>query len=324
MKAILIHSKIKPIRLKLHKLSHIWDNKMKEINLNSARIFIAVIDKGSFTAAAKELNLPLTTVSRKVAELEKELNIRLLERTTRKMRSTEAGDVLYHSFVRAYEEINLGFDTLMNNEQALRGRIKISIPPCFQILWPLLKGFKEVYPNIEIDSLVTTEKLDLVANGIDVAFRVGDINNLSHVVRRLTSYRHKLVASKNMEKISDTSELYHQPCIAWGNPGSNIHWVLGGKKVRIEPKEISNDYSQLKYNLLNGKYITELPPFLCEEGIRKGDLVEILPDSPLPLLDVSLLYPSRKQLPRLTRLFIEYTVSYFNKLNQETPQSGTC
>ncbi|AXB34687.1 LysR family transcriptional regulator (plasmid) [Vibrio campbellii] len=291
---------------------------MKKLNLNSARIFISVVEKGSFTAAAKELNVPLTTVSRKVAELEKDLGIRLLERTTRKLRSTEAGDVLYHSFVRAYEEINIGFDTLLENEQALRGRIKISIPPCFQIVWPLLKGFKEIYPNIEIDSLVTTEKLDLVANGIDVAFRVGDTNNLSHVVRRLTSYRHKLVASRDMGQVRDFSELYHQPCIAWGSPGSNIRWNLGGEKIKIEPKEISNDYFQLKYNLINGKYITELPPFLCADELRRGELVEVLPNSPLPLLDVNLLYPSRKQLPRLTRLFIDYCVSYFDQLNQES------
>ncbi|MCG9628658.1 LysR substrate-binding domain-containing protein [Vibrio mediterranei] len=293
---------------------------MKKPSLDSARIFIAVIEKGSFTAAARELNVPLTTVSRKVSELEKELGIRLLERTTRKLRSTEAGDILYHSFVRAYEEINIGFDTLIDNEQALRGRIKISMPPCFQIVWPLLKGFKAIYPNIEIDSLVTTEKLDLVANGIDVAFRVGDINNLSHVVRRLTSYRHKLVASRGISQVHDLSELYHQPCIAWGNPGSNIHWNLGGEKIRIEPKEISNDYFQLKYNLINGKYITELPPFLCADELRQGELVEVLPNSPLPLFDVTLLYPSRKQLPRLTRLFIDYCVDYFHQLNQESPQ----
>ncbi|WP_255905511.1 substrate binding domain-containing protein [Vibrio campbellii] len=213
---------------------------------------------------------------------------------------------------------SIGFDTLLENEQALRGRIKISIPPCFQIVWPLLKNFKEIYPNIEIDSLVTTEKLDLVANGIDVAFRVGDTNNLSHVVRRLTSYRHKLVASRDMGQVRDLSELYHQPCIAWGSPGSNIRWNLGGEKIKIEPKEISNDYFQLKYNLINGKYITELPPFLCADELRRGELVEVLPNSPLPLLDVNLLYPSRKQLPRLTRLFIDYCVSYFDQLNQES------
>lgn len=285
---------------------------MKDVSLNGARIFVAVVDKGSFTAAAKEINVPLTTVSRKVSELEEELGIRLLERTTRRQRATEAGEILYHSFVRAFNEINNGLETLSDNEQAIRGRIKISIPPSFHIVWPLLKTFKEAYPNIEVDTVVTTEKLDLVSNGIDVAFRVGSINNLSHVVRRLTAYRHKVVCSPEVHCIAKPTELYHQPCIAWGYPGENVTWMLGDEKIKIEPKEVCNDYSQLKYSVLNGHYVTELPPFLCEDEIKRGELIEVLLDHPMPLFDVSLLYPSRKQLPRLTRLFIDHSVQYFN------------
>lgn len=286
---------------------------MKDLSLNGARIFVTVVDKGSFTAAAKELNVPLTTVSRKVSELEEELGIRLLERTTRKQRTTEAGDILYNSFVRAFNEINNGLETLSDNEQAIRGRIKISIPPSFHIVWPLFKAFKEAYPNIEIDTVVTTEKLDLVSNGIDVAFRVGGINSLSHVVRRLTSYRHKLVSSPDVSQIAKPAELYHHSCIAWGYPGESIVWRLGDEKIKIEPKEVCNDYSQLKYSVLNGQYVTELPPFLCEGEIKRGELIEVLPDFPMPLFEISLLYPSRKQLPRLTRLFIEHSVQYFNE-----------
>lgn len=281
------------------------------MNFNAAHIFTVVVEKGSFSAASKELRIPLTTVSRRVSQLEESVGVRLLERTTRSLRVTDAGHNLYQAFSRGFEEINTGLTELVASESNLKGRIRVSLPPAMEICWPFLQFFKNQYPNIEIDTFITTHKLDLIDSGFDVAFRVGEVNNLSSICRRLLTYRHILIASPSIAPITSIEDLAFHPCIAWGYAGDDIVWSLGGRSISVEPKAISNDYQLLKHNTLNGSYVTELPPFLCSREIETGLLNRVLVDYPLPKLDLNIVYPSRKQQSRITQLFIDASVEYF-------------
>ena len=125
------------------------------MDLNSARIFVNVVDKGSFSSAARQMKIPVSTVSRRVAELESSLNVRLLERSTRKLRLTEAGATLHEFVSRGVEEMDAGLLALAEREQDLRGRLRLSMPPSFEPMWTLLDNFQALHTNIEIDLFVS-------------------------------------------------------------------------------------------------------------------------------------------------------------------------
>ncbi|MFV1983838.1 MAG: LysR family transcriptional regulator [Thiohalomonadales bacterium] len=284
------------------------------MNLNSARIFVNVVAKGSFSSAAKLMGIPVATVSRRVAELESSLDVRLLERSTRKLRLTEAGAILYEFVSRGVEEMNAGLLALSEQEQNLKGHLRLSLPPNFDLMFKLLSDFQELYSNIEIDLFVSERRLDFIEDGIDVALRIGEVASQSAVARLLMTYRHRLVASPEFLtgcSISSPKDIVAMKCAAWCQKDQEIIWTLGNQKLTIEPFIRANDYLHMRYLALNHKCITELPPFFCQNHIESGEFVEVLPDYPLPEQHVNLVYPSRKSVSRITRVFIDYCVENF-------------
>jgi len=284
------------------------------MDLNSARIFANVVTKGSFSSAAKLMGIPVATVSRRVAELEAELNARLLERSTRKLRLTEAGATLYDFVSRGVEEMEAGLLALSDNEKDLRGRLRLSMPPSFEPMWGLLDRFQTLHANIEIDLFVSERRLDFIEDGIDVALRIGDVASLSAVARHLMAYRHRLVASPGFltnVSIQSPQDILSVPCAAWSQKNDVVEWTLGHDKIRINPFLRANDYLHMRYLALKGKCLTELPPFFCQKHIESGELIEVLPDYAMPEQQVNLVYPSRKSVSRITRVFIDYCVENF-------------
>jgi DNA-binding transcriptional LysR family regulator len=286
-------------------------NGEKHVDLNSARIFANVVAKGSFSGAAKFMGLPIATVSRRVAELESSLDVRLLERSTRKLRLTEAGATLYEFVSRGVEEMDAGLLALTEKEHDLRGRLRLSMPPSFEPMWALLDSFQALHTQIEIDLFVSERRLDFIEDGIDVALRVGEVASQSAVARFLLSYRHRLVASPEFLRnvsIQSPQDILSAQCGAWGQKGDVIAWTLGSENLSINPFLRANDYLHMRYLALRGKCITELPPFFCKKYLESGELVEVLPEYSMPELQVNLVYPSRKSLSRITRVFIDYCV----------------
>ena len=284
------------------------------MDLNSARIFVNVVARGSFTGAAKFMGVPVATVSRRVAELESSLNVRLLERSTRKLRLTEAGATLYEFVSRGVEEMDAGLLALSEKEQDLRGRLRFSMPPSFEPMWRLLDNFQALHTNIDIDLFVSERRLDFIEDGIDVALRIGEVASQSAVARLLMSYRHRLVATPDfLSKVSVQSpqDILSVDCAAWSQKNDVVVWTLGQENLTINPFLRANDYLHMCYLVLKGQCITELPPFFCQKYIESGELVEVLPDYPMPEQQVNLVYPSRKSVSRITRVFIDYCVKNF-------------
>jgi len=260
------------------------------------------------------MGIPVATVSRRVAELESSLDVRLLERTTRKLRLTEAGAILYEFVSRGVEEMNAGLLALSEQEQNLKGHVRLSLPPSYDPMFKLLSDFQELYSNIEINLFVSERQLDFIEDGIDVALRIGDVASQSAVARLLMSYRHRLVASPTFLtgcSIDYPKDILSKKCAAWCQKDQEVIWTLGNQQLKIEPFIRANDYLHMRYLALNHKCITELPPFYCQKYVERGDLVEVLPDYPLPEQRVSLVYPSRKSVSRITRVFIDYCVENF-------------
>lgn len=284
------------------------------MDLNSARVFANVVAKGSFSSAAKTMGMPVATVSRRVAELESSLDARLLERSTRKLRLTEAGAVLYGFVSRGVEEMDAGLLALSEQSSNLQGRLRLSLPPSFEPMWKLLDTFQKLHANIEIDLFVSERRLDFIEDGIDAALRIGDVASQSAVARLLMHYRHRLVASPAFlegSSITLPQDILTHRCVAWCQKNQTLHWHLGNEKVTINPFIRANDYLHMRYLVLNHQGITELPPFLCDEPIACGALVEVLPDYPMPEQQVNLVYPSRKSVSRITRVFIDFCVEHF-------------
>src|SRR6202047_316270 len=167
-------------------------------NLNSLALFAAVIDAKSFSRAAQRLKVPTSTVSRRIADLEKELGARLLERSTRKLRPTDLGAqvlaLAHQSADIAQEVANIATD----HTSGTAGLLRLSAPPSISdsLLSPLISGFQTEFPKISVQIFITERVLDLIADGVDISFRVGTkLEDSTVVARRVLTYRHQLVAS---------------------------------------------------------------------------------------------------------------------------------
>jgi DNA-binding transcriptional LysR family regulator len=171
-------------------------------DLNSLALFAKVVEATSFSEAARRLKMPISTVSRRIAELEDQLGVRLLERSTRNLRVTELGaEVLEHA--RRSAELSEAVEGIVSNRLSeVSGTLKLSAPPSISdtLLTPLVMAFQASYPNIRIQVLVTERMIDLIAEGVDLAFRLGPLKDSCLVARRILTYRHQLVASSSYLK----------------------------------------------------------------------------------------------------------------------------
>jgi len=283
------------------------------MDLNSVALFVKVVQKGSFSAASRHSGVPVATVSRRISDLERSLDVRLLERSTRHLRLTGAGSTLYDFVSRGLQEMDAGMLALQSRESELRGTLRLSLPPNFEPWWELLRDFQKNFPHIELDIYSTERNIDLIEDGIDVALRIGEVTDLSAVARKLIDYRHILVATPQFIKSFGRPELPQDlssfPCAAWRKKDTLIEWALGGEKISIEASVRANDYPQMRYLALQHLCITEQPPFMVNELIAEKRLVQILPEYPFPEYSVSVLYQSRHQLSRIARVYIDFCTS---------------
>ena len=289
------------------------------MDLNAAALFVKVVQYGSFSETARRTNVPVATVSRRIKELEKDLGFRLLERSTRSLRLTDAGARFFEYANQGVEAFEIGLSTLDQDQHDLSGTLRLSLPPGFIPWRKLLQDFQSGYPNVNVELLVTERRVDLIEDGIDVALRIGDRQNDRAITKKLGEYRHLLVASPNFlkqyGKPLQPTHLLTMPCASWSSTDSAI-WQLGDETVQINPFFQVNDYLHLLELALAGICVTELPPFLAQDYIAEGQLQHLLTNHPIPLCELNLLYPSRRQLSRLVKTYInfcsEWVVNFFN------------
>ena len=211
------------------------------MDLNATRMFVAVVQAGSLSAAATRLGIPLPTLSRRVRDLERQLKVQLLERSARGVKLTDVG-------TRLYEHAGRGIEALLEAEQAvesdqahLKGRLRLSLPQTFEPWWGLLAAFQRHYPNIQVHVYSTERRVDLIEDDIDVALRVGAIAHEAMVARHVLSYRNILAASPQLVKRlgvpAEPNALHRFPCGVWASRVDvPARWELGGHVV--EPKAV--------------------------------------------------------------------------------------
>jgi DNA-binding transcriptional LysR family regulator len=280
------------------------------LDLKAAQMFVAVVRAGSLSAAAAKTRVPLATLSRNVRQLEGELGVRLLERSARGTKLTDAGMQLYEHASRGIDALQEGELAVTSHRHVLKGRLRLSIPPSFEPWWELLAAFQREHPDIQVVVYTTERAVDLSMEGIDIALRIGPVVHESLLTKRLLRYRHLLVASPALvERFGmpmSPDALCALPTGIWVRD-ANAHrpWRLGEREIEPTPILAVNDYLHLRQRAIQGDIVTELPPFLAAEALRDGRLVALLVNHPFPEQEVSLLY-QRQQPSRVVRAYLEY------------------
>src|SRR5580704_1669986 len=155
------------------------------MDLNATRMFVAVVQAGSLSAAATSLGTPLATLSRRMRDLERQLRVQLLERSARGTKLTDAGARLYEHASRGIEALLEAEQAVVSDQARLKGRLRLSLPQTFEPWWELLAAFQRRYPDIQVYVYSTERRMDPIEDGIDVALRVGAIVHEAMVARRL-------------------------------------------------------------------------------------------------------------------------------------------
>ena len=286
---------------------------MPRSDLNAASVFAKVVSTGSFTRAARELGMPKSTVSRKVAELEERLGARLLQRTTRKLNLTEVGRTFYRHAARAVSEIETAEQAVMALEQAPRGRLRVSAPPDLEFLGPICAEFLRDHPEVHLELVGTDRIVDLVEEAYDVAIRAGPLVDSSLRARRLMSWEGFLVASpRYLEQRGAPTvpeQLVTHDCIAFGTGSDRIEWTLrSGRKtasVQVLGRFVTNDFRAMGDALAAGVGIAVMPAFRCTAEVLAGRLSRVLPEWSAPEESLHAVYPSHRQVSPKVTAFVE-------------------
>ncbi|MBV8188009.1 MAG: LysR family transcriptional regulator [Alphaproteobacteria bacterium] len=301
------------------------------MDLNALVVFAKVVEANSFSEAARRLKMPISTVSRRVAELEDQLGVRLLERSTRNLRLTELGTEVLEQAIRSAELSEAVESIVSNRLTSVVGTLRLSAPPSISdtLLAPLVTAFQASYPNVRIQILVTERHVDHIAEGVDLVFRRRGFKDSSLVVRKLLSYRHQLVASpeylasckapRRPHDLLDHRLLtfsYWRPESSWSLVHAN---GVDQESVTFEPSLAMNDFAGLVPALLAGAGIGELPPVVQPDLVRQGRLVEVMPDWHLPTLEFSLVHLGNRHISKPCRLFKEFATQMVPKLFPDLP-----
>lgn len=290
-------------------------------DLKPIRVFLEVAKQQSFAAAARALHLTPASVTRIVARLEDDLGQQLLVRTTRKVSLTSAGALVatrYQSLIEAFDRVA---EDLNREMQPFRGRIAINAPVSFglRLLPSLLERFTLAYPNVDLSIQLTDRLVDIVTESCDLSIRLSaPPTDKSTIWRRLCTVPLRAVAAPRLfDRIAvpqTPDDLIPRLCLSYGADESPEVWDFrkgSVKRTVTAGTAIRTNNGDLLYALArDGVGIAVLPEFLVAEGLKRGEVVPVLPDWSLPQLSLSLFYPPYETLPPLVATFSDFLEAY--------------
>ncbi|MCA9608731.1 MAG: LysR family transcriptional regulator [Myxococcales bacterium] len=284
------------------------------MDLNALRVFAKVVEAGSFVGASRELDVPKSTVSRRVSELEAKLGARLLQRTTRKLRLTDAGRAYYEHAARALVEVEAAERAVTQLAEVPRGRLRVTTPLNFGFLAPIVVSFTARFEEVEVDLVGTDRVVDLVEEGFDLAIRAGRLRDTSVVASRIGALERYLVASPSFIAAHGApkrpDDLRALECLVFSGSSDGASWRLTRAKqtrtVRVQGRLVVNDFEFLEEAARAGLGVALLPAHHAVEDLREGRLVRLLPGWCSSEQPISVVYPSARHLAPKVRAFIEH------------------
>ncbi|MBD3897233.1 LysR family transcriptional regulator [Halomonas sp. ML-15] len=301
-------------------------------DLNDALIFAKVVDQGSFIAAAKQLHLSKTTVSRKVQGLEERLGARLLHRTTRNLSLTEAGAVYFEYCNRIAQDLDQAANAVQRLEDSPRGWLRVTAPftMCTEFTSDLIREFRERYPQVRIDMVLSNDRLDLVTNQIDVALRVGPLPDSSLIARPLARFRSFVYASDSYIALhgepTEPADLARHPALAKSTDqrGQRYLWQLrkGARQeeVEIDPIAVANDPFVLRGLLVEGQGLMLTSEIVACLGPDEQRLQRVLEGWEGPEVELNAVFPGGRLISPKVRTFVDFVVERMQIGNMPTIQ----
>src|SRR5258708_18251202 len=288
-------------------------------DLNDLYYFAKVVEKGSFAAAARELGLPKSRLSRRVATVASALGVRLLQRTTRRLALTEVGKLYYQHAQNVMAEADAAVEAVERVREVPSGSLRVSCPiPVAQTdLARILPRFLAAYPQIRLDLIVTNRRIELIEEGVDIALRVrttGDEE--AHLVTRRFRPAHGLIVAHPElldahGPIAEPEDLAKIPVMGFGAADRKLRWVLVGadgesREVTLTARLTTDDFNVLRNAALAGLGATMLPSAYCVEDIQAGRLAPLLTTWSIPAATLQAVYVSRPGMVPAGKAFLDF------------------
>ncbi len=285
--------------------------------LNKIQAFTVSVQTGSFTAAAAQLGLSKSYISKQVSQLERELGTRLLHRTTRKLSLSHEGKQFYQHCKLIMEEADKARLEVLDSHDKPKGKIRLTIPQSFVLseAGSVLIKFQNVYPDIELDIMTSGRNVDLIEQSIDLALRIGELEDSTMMCRKLMNCEFQVVAS---HKYLDQHGTPHQPkeltqhnCLIYSNSQFSRQWPFrmpSGEAitVNVQGNLSCNDGQYILNSAINGLGICFGPSIMFKHHIDKNELCLLLEDYAFPAVSISAIYPLNRNLSRRVKLLIDF------------------
>jgi DNA-binding transcriptional LysR family regulator len=289
------------------------------MDLNDINVFVRIAERGNLTKAAEALDLPVSAVSLRLARLEKQLGVRLIERTTRALRLTDAGEKYLRHVSSAFREIEAGQAVLGAMSKGVAGRIRMTAPPLMSatLLPNLIADFLVKHPQVDIDLDATGRFVDLIEDGIDLALRVAEPPDARLVAKRIGATAGRFYAAPELfsQRAAPTlpSQLANWPMLVIASNAAIVNWQLSSpsakEQLSFRPRLAANDHQVILAAAQAGVGIANLPMFMGDSQVASGQLIAVLPDWSARNVPLYMIYPSHKSVSLALRALIDHLSS---------------
>lgn len=294
-------------------------------DLNDLYYFVKVVEHGGFTQAGRALDVPKSTLSRRIAELEAKYDVRLLQRTTRHFTVTETGREFYDRCLAVMVEAEAAREIIERKHAEPQGVVRVSCPTALleYRISNLVARFMAIHPKVQVHLEATNRRVDLLSEGFDLALRVRfpPLEDSDLVMRILSDSPQRLVAAphllKGRESPPDPGELAGVPSVDWGPPRHHIWQLVGPQgmeaQLRHHPRFITDDMHALRDAAIHGVGVAQLPYMVVEDDLRNGVLVDALPGWAPKGGVIHAIFPSRRGLLPRVRLLLDFLATHIQK-----------
>lgn len=285
-------------------------------NLRRLAYFAAVVETGSFTAAAERLGITKAVVSQQVARLEREFRTSLLVRTTRKVQATEVGRAFYERCAVVLREAEHAFDGLAERSAAPSGTLRLTAPFDYGVgvVVPAIAAFTKRYPACKVDAVLSDQTLDLMSGSFELAIRVGWLAETSEQARKIGSFRQVLVASSSMQRevaaLERPLDIAALPFVANTALREHLRWGFSSNEsedqvVHVQAAIFLDATLAVREAVRQGAGLSVLPDYAVADDLAAGRLIEVLPDWHLPSGGIHAVFPAARYRPAKVRAFVE-------------------
>lgn len=289
---------------------------------DAMRVFCAVIEAGSFAAAAQRTGMSTSAVSRHVAQLEAHLGVRLLNRTTRRMSPTDEGFAYFERCTQLLADLEETEASVAGEARRPRGRLRLTAPIALSVLRlaPAFAAFARAYPEVGLDIVLSDKVADFTEEGLDMAIRVGRLGSDNLVARRIGETDLLVAAAPDYLARAGTprtpAELADHACLTYTHSSTGNQWQFidaAGETfgVRIGGAVNANNGMLLAEMAAAGSGIVHAPCFILQPLIERGQLLRLLPDWGVPRLPIQLVYPTRRHLSAKVRALAGFLADWF-------------